>query len=107
MKFEKHISNFFEYLLMKGYSERTKETYSQEIKKLVAFLDEHYPRINNIAQINKEILFDYSNYLSGIYCLWLVEYLCHKLSRRAGAEPVWYAEPVTDPAASACLPGAR
>ena len=64
MKFEKHISNFFEYLLMKGYSERTKETYSQEIKKLVAFLDEHYPRINNIAQINKEILFDYSNYLS-------------------------------------------
>jgi integrase/recombinase XerD len=64
MKHEKLITEFGEYIIMKGYSERTQESYCYQIEKFFAFLQEHYTRITNVQQINKEILFDYNRFLS-------------------------------------------
>jgi integrase/recombinase XerD len=64
MQINKQINDFGDYIMMKGYSERTKESYTYEINKFNAFLNEHYPRISHINQVNKEILFDYNKYLS-------------------------------------------
>lgn len=64
MIFQKYLNDYINYLKIKRYSIRTQESYYQENKKFISFLEEHYPRLKNIAQINKDIILDYSNYIT-------------------------------------------
>ena len=63
MIFEKYINGFSDYLRLKNFSKRTDDSYCFEVKKLIFFISENYTRIKNIAQINKNIILDYLNYL--------------------------------------------
>ncbi len=64
MIFQKYLNDYINYLKIKKYSVRTQESYFQENKKFILFLEEHYPRLKNIAQITKDIILDYSNYIT-------------------------------------------
>ena len=65
MKFEKHLTQFQEYLESNHFSERTVETYCSYAKRFISFLDEYYPRITSFEKITKDIILDFQSYLVG------------------------------------------
>ena len=64
MSLKKCISEFFEYLLLQHYSERTIVSYTANVEYFCDFLQNYYPRIQAFEQITKDIVFDYQNYHS-------------------------------------------
>ena len=65
MKFEKHLTQFQEYLESNHFSERTVETYCSYAKRFIGFLDEYYPRVTSFEKITKDIVLDFQSYLVG------------------------------------------
>ena len=65
MKFEKHLTQFQEYLESNHFSERTVETYCSYAKRFIGFVDEYYPRVTSFEKITKDIVLDFQNYLIG------------------------------------------
>lgn len=64
MKFQKYLDAFTEYLKESHCAERTIETYGYNLAKFFRFLEAHYPRINSMEKITKDIVLDYQQYLS-------------------------------------------
>jgi len=64
MRFTDHLNSFTEYLETKNFSERTVSSYTFESKKFLEFLTHNYPRVRSIGQVTKDIINDFSNYLS-------------------------------------------
>jgi site-specific recombinase XerD len=46
-------------------SERTVETYDYHARKFVHFLEKHYPRIQSLDKVTREVVRDYQQYLAG------------------------------------------
>ena len=63
MKFEKHLSQFQEYLESNHFSQRTVETYCSYAKRFIGFLVECYSRVTSCEKITKDIILDFQNYL--------------------------------------------
>jgi len=63
MVLEKYMAVFNDYLTVHKYSKRTIKSYDLDVRQFMNFITKHYPRINNIQKITKDILFDYQNYL--------------------------------------------
>jgi integrase/recombinase XerD len=64
MTFEKTVQDFQEYLEACHYSERTVETYGVYVKRFIAFLNTHYPRIRSFDRITKNEVLDFQRYLA-------------------------------------------
>jgi site-specific recombinase XerD len=64
MKFQSYLDAFTEYLRQCNCAERTVETYGYNLEKFFFFLEEHYPRINSMEKVTKDIVHDYQQYLS-------------------------------------------
>ena len=63
MKHEKHLVAFQEHLQNKSASPRTVETYSDQVRQFLAFLEAHYPRVHFIQGVDREVLTDYLTFL--------------------------------------------
>jgi site-specific recombinase XerD len=63
MKFLKQVKEFESYMFVKNFTERTIGSYLNQIILFLKFLDIHYPRINELSKITKDVIFDYIDYL--------------------------------------------
>ncbi len=59
MKFEKHVLAFEEHMRNCSLSPRTIETYSEQVRLFLAFVDAHYPRLASIRAVNRGVIADY------------------------------------------------
>jgi site-specific recombinase XerD len=64
MKFQPYFDAFTEYLKECHCADRTIETYGYNLEKFLRFLETHYPRINSMEKVTKDIVHDYQQYLS-------------------------------------------
>ena len=64
MTMESFIDKYLQFLKRKGYSAMTIESYRREIRQFVGFLYKFYPRIRTPAEVKREIIIDYQDYLS-------------------------------------------
>ena len=64
MKFQKLVNYFIEHLERNDYSKRTIESYLNNLKKFLNFIDKYYSRTDNISQITKNIILDYYDYIN-------------------------------------------
>jgi integrase/recombinase XerD len=63
MTTEDYVDKYLLSLKRKGYSILTIESYRREIRQFVRFLDEFYPRVTSPAEVKREIVTDYQDYL--------------------------------------------
>ena len=63
MTTEAYVDKYLQFLKRKGYSILTIESYRREIRQFVRFLDEFYPRVASPAEVKREIITDYQDYL--------------------------------------------
>ncbi len=63
MKFIKHFNYYIENLERNDYSKRTIESYMNNLKRFLSFIEKYYLRIENVSQITKNIILDYYDYL--------------------------------------------
>jgi len=64
MKFQSYLDAFTEYLKECNCAERTVETYGYNLEKFLRFIEKHYPRINSMEKVSKDMVQDYQRYLS-------------------------------------------
>ena len=64
MKFEKQIELFKDFIRISNFSERTLINYGLQVTKFILFLEQFYPRIDDLSKVTKKEISDYSNYLS-------------------------------------------
>jgi len=64
MKFQHYLDTFTEYLKECHCADRTVETYGYNLEKFFRFLEAHYPRINSMEKVTKDIVQDYQQYLA-------------------------------------------
>jgi site-specific recombinase XerD len=64
MKFEKQFAEFKEYLVMKNMSQRTIGVYTNEARRFLTFVAEHYARVTEVVQITQDIVLDFCSYLA-------------------------------------------
>jgi integrase/recombinase XerD len=63
MTFDEYFDAFQSFLKRNGNSEQTQETYKRQISQFFRFLSEYYPRITAPADIKREIVADYHDFL--------------------------------------------
>ena len=63
MTFDEYFDAFQSFLKRNGNSEQTQETYKRQISQFFRFLSEYYPRITAPADIKREIVADYQDFL--------------------------------------------
>jgi integrase/recombinase XerD len=63
MTTEAYVDKYLQFLKRKGYSTLTIESYRREIRQFVQFLREFYPRVASPAEVKREIVTDYQDYL--------------------------------------------
>jgi site-specific recombinase XerD len=61
--FATYLVSFKESLKENNCSERTVETYGYHAEKFLLFLQHHYPRIQSLAKVTRDIVRDYQQYL--------------------------------------------
>jgi len=58
------LERFREYLQEHNRAERTVETYAYHVQKFLQFLERHYPRIQAIEKVSRDVVRDYQRYLA-------------------------------------------
>ena len=66
MNLERSKGMFLQHLKRKGYSEETQNTYERQIRLFMGFLTEYYPRIAAPADVRRDIIVDYQDYLGEV-----------------------------------------
>lgn len=63
MLFDNYIERFKDNMLIQNYSNRSIESYINQTKLFLSFIEEHFPRVRKITEITKDSICEYMNHL--------------------------------------------